>query len=78
MSTAGVHGHGLRGGHAVHEGLHGVLEDDRVLDGALEMPEEHLGLVAEGLDLVCVPPEAGMVLRTDGLAILCGRSKDVG
>ena len=49
-----------------------------MLDGALEMPEEHLGLVAEGLDLVCVPPEAGMVLRTDGLAILCGRSKDVG
>ena len=49
-----------------------------MLDGALEMPEEHLGLVAEGLDLVCVPPEAGMVLRTEGLAILCGRGKDVG
>ena len=49
-----------------------------MLDGALEMPEEHLGLVAEGLDLVCVALEAGMVLRTDGLAILCGWSKDVG
>ena len=46
-----------------------------MLDGPLEMPEEHLGLVAEGLDLVRVPLEAGMVLRTDGLAILCGRSR---
>ena len=49
-----------------------------MLDGALEMAEEHLGLVAKGLDLVCVALEAGMVLCADGMAILCGRSKDVG
>ena len=78
VSTAGVHGDGLCRGHRVHKGLHGVLEDDCVLDGPLQMLEKDLWLIAEGLDLVRIALEASVVLGADRLALPCARSKDLG